>query len=77
MAHRHRPDGRDEAPDGRVYATLPYYGCVRPDRCNPAAHGGWVYEEQCACGWARRAVLGVGHREVSPWQTNRVLYEPL
>jgi len=58
--HRHTVATRSD-PTGYVY-------CVAPHNCNPAAHGGIVQTETCACGAMRtRASTGFARSEYGPW----------
>jgi hypothetical protein len=43
-------------------------GCVAPNRCNGASHGGVRYRDTCSCGAYRvRNSTGRGREEVGPW----------
>ena len=58
--HRHRADGYG----GEL---RPWFACVRPDRCNGAAHGGvaWVY--RCRCGAAKEVEVNGRHQTDGRW----------
>lgn len=57
--HRHRPKGPP--------MTSCYIHCVRPQRCNPRAHGGVVESDICRCGAVRIVALNTGEHEYGPW----------
>ena len=47
-----------------------YVGCVAHEPytdCNPAAHGGIVYDETCRCGAVRSRAVNQCHEEVGTW----------
>lgn len=47
-----------------------YVGCVAHEPytdCNPAAHGGIVYDETCRCGAVRSRAVNQCHEEIGCW----------
>jgi len=56
--HRHRPV---------VHRTHGYRGCVAPDACHSAAHGGVLFYDVCACGATRRINSTGRHSETTGW----------
>jgi len=60
MKHQHRTTKS---------VVRPYVGySVRPDRPNPAAHGGVTIVERCACGAQRLTNVNGRHIETGRWQ---------
>lgn len=56
--HRHR---------AVVHRTHGYRGCVAPDACRSAAHGGVQHYDVCACGATRRTNSTGRHSETTGW----------
>jgi len=47
----------------------PFFYCVAgPDGCNPAAHGGVILRQRCACGAIREVASNGGHVERGAWR---------
>lgn len=63
MTHVHAPRSTD--------GPHPFEGCVAPFACDPAAHGGHVAVEVCACGAERDVARNNGHREEGAWREVR------
>jgi len=70
--HRHNVSGTAAPAEPR-----PFFCCVRPDACDPRAHGGYVRREGCACGAARDVAVNGHHLERGPWHEARPLACPV
>jgi hypothetical protein len=61
MKHRHKAIASKSE-------TWGFTGCVRPGRCNPAAHGNVVHLDRCSCGATRSTNVNCNHVEIGQWQ---------
>jgi len=53
----------------KVYQTTerPFFNCINPNHCNPAAHGGVILLRKCKCGAIKEILVNGKHVETSLW----------
>ena len=50
--------------------TVPFSGCVSPDRCVPGSHDNVTVHEYCSCGAVRKTNMNGSFREHGEWKKN-------